>query len=442
MTVNTNRRTFIGGAAALAVSPNTAKASSRAMAGAFPRGFLWGAATAGHQIEGNNVNSDSWVMETIKPSLFREPSLDAANSFELWPADLDLVKSLGLNTYRFSIEWSRIEPLQGEFSTAMLDHYKAVIEGCRRRGLVPMVTFNHFTTPKWFAGLGGWSNPKSPELFARFCERATRHLGTQIGWATTLNEPNLALQLWTTMPEVMQQLNPVFEPLKAAAARSIGSERFEMSNLMMLETAKQVLPNMIAGHKAGRDAIKSVRPELKVGVSLAIADEQVGNSTARRDQVRSEAYGAWLEAVRGDDFVGVQNYARNVWNAEGKSAAPAGAKRNYSGEEVFPASLAGAVRYAYQASGCPVIVTEHGVGADDDTIRAALIPAALSEMKLAMDEGVPVLGYMHWSLIDNFEWIFGYGPKFGLATVDRKTFKRTPKPSAYVLGRIAKRNAV
>lgn len=442
MTINTNRRTFIGGAAALAVSPITAKASSRAKAGAFSRGFLWGAATAGHQIEGNNVNSDSWVMETIKPSLFREPSLDAANSFELWPADLDLVKSLGLNTYRFSIEWSRIEPLEGEFSTAMLDHYKAVIEGCRRRGLIPMVTFNHFTTPKWFAGLGGWTNPKSPELFARFCERATRHLGAQIGWATTLNEPNLALQLWTTMPEVMQQLNPVFGPLKAAAARSIGSERFEMSNLMMLETAKQVLPNMIAGHKAGRDAIKSVRPELKVGVSLAIADEQVGNSAARRDQVRSEAYGAWLEAVRGDDFVGVQNYARNVWNAEGKSAAPAAAKRNYSGEEVFPASLAGAVRYAHQASGCPVIVTEHGVGTDDDTIRAALIPTALSELKLAMDEGVPVLGYMHWSLIDNFEWIFGYGPKFGLATVDRKTFKRTPKPSAFVLGRIAKRNAV
>lgn len=442
MDITTNRRTFIGGAAALAAAPMTARAAGGTKPGKFPRGFLWGAATAGHQIEGNNVNSDSWVMETITPSLFKEPSLDAANSLELWPVDLDLVNSLGLNTYRFSLEWSRIEPLQGEFSVAMLDHYKAVIEGCRQRGLVPMVTFNHFTTPKWFAGLGGWTNPGSAELFARFCERATRHLGAGIGWATTLNEPNLALQLWATMPGLMAQLNPVLGPLKAAGAKAIGAERFELSNLMALETARQALPNMIAGHKAGREAIKAVRPDLPVGVSLAIADEQVGNSSAKRDQVRAEAYAPWLEAIKGDDFVGVQNYARNVWNTDGKAKAPTDAKRNYSGEEVYPASLAGAVRYAHQVSGCPVIVTEHGVGTSDDTIRAELIPAALRELKLAMDDGVPVRGYMHWSLIDNFEWIFGYGPKFGLCSVDRTTFKRAPKPSAFVLGAIARRNKV
>ncbi len=441
-TMELGRRSFLSAATSLAAVPAVAIAAKGSGVASFPKGFLWGAATAAHQIEGNNVNSDSWVVEHLKPTMFRESSGDAANSLDLWPADLDLVKSLGLNTYRFSLEWARIEPAQGEFSLAMLDHYKAVIEGCRNRGLVPMVTFNHFTTPAWFAGLGGWSNPKSPDLFARFCERAARHLGAQIGYATTLNEPNLALMLWATMPEVIGRLDPIFAPLMAAAAKSIGTDRFEMSNLMPLETAMRTLPNMIAGHKAGRLAIKSARPDLPVGVSLAIADEQVGDSATKRDQVRADSYGAWLDAVRGDDFLGVQNYARNLWNATGKAPAPVNSVRNQNGEEVFAPSLAGVVRYAHQASGCKIIVTEHGVATTDDKIRADLIPAALKELKVAIDDGVPVMGYMHWSLIDNFEWIFGYGPKFGLATVDRETFKRTPKPSAFVLGRIAKRNAL
>ncbi len=437
------RRSLIGAAASLAALPALAKPAARKSVGkAFPKGFLWGAATAAHQVEGNNTNSDTWVLEQVKPTIFSEPSGDAANSFELWPTDLNLVKSLGLNTYRFSLEWARIEPAQGQFSIAMLDHYKAMIAGCRARGLTPMVTYNHFTVPKWFAAQGAWSNPEAPELFARFCERATRHLGAEIGYATTLNEPNLALQLWATLPELMAPITVLLPPMLAAAAKAVGSDRFEASNLMLRETSQTTLPNMIAGHKAARAAIKSVRPDLPVGVSLAIADEQVGDSATKRDQIRAEAYEAWLEAAKGDDFIGVQNYARNVWDAAGKRPVAAGVKKNALGDEVYPASLAGAVRYAHQASGCPVMVTEHGVGSADDTIRAELIPAALTELKAAIDDGVPVLGYMHWSLIDNFEWIFGYGPKFGLCTLDRTTFKRTPKPSALVLSTIAKRNAV
>ncbi|MDB5672709.1 MAG: glycoside hydrolase family 1 protein, partial [Alphaproteobacteria bacterium] len=138
----------------------------------------------------------------------------------------------------------------------------------------------------------------------------------------------------------------------------------------------------------------------------------------------------------------VQNYERNLWDAKGKLPAPPGSKVNYSGSEVYAPSLAGAVRYAYEATGVPIIVTEHGVGTDDDTIRAALIPAALAELKKAMDEGVPVKGYVHWSLADNFEWIFGYKVHFGLHSVDRTTFQRTAKPSAAVFAAIARRNAL
>lgn len=158
--------------------------------------------------------------------------------------------------------------------------------------------------------------------------------------------------------------------------------------------------------------------------------------------MRAKLYRPWLEAARGNDFVGVQSYARALWTDRGQLPAPPGAELNDMGSEIYPPSLAGAVRYAHEVSGVPVIVTEHSVNATDDRIRARLIPAALRELRKAMIDGVPVKGYMHWSLIDNYEWVFGYKPKFGLHSLDRTTFVRTAKPSAAVLGAIARQNAV
>jgi len=434
-----DRRNFIAASAALVGAPALAKAASIASGRAFPKDFLWGVATAGHQVEGNNINSDCWVMENVKPTVFAEPSRDAANSFALWQTDLDLAKGLGLNTYRFSLEWARIEPEQGLFSAAMLDHYKAIIEGCRARGLTPMVTFNHYTAPRWFAAAGGWTNSESPTLFARFCDRATRHLGAQIGYATTLNEPNIVSLLRVVLPA------QIFEAQRAmlqAAARATASQKFVGGNAVNPEDIDAVTANLVAGHKAGRAAIKMVRPDLPVGVSLAMFDDQATGPHSIRDAMRAKLYQPWLEVVRGDDFLGVQNYERQVWNSEGKVPAPAGVEVNYMGSEVYPPSLAGAVRYAYQATKVPIIVSEHGVGTTDDQVRARLIPAALAELKTAMEEGVPVKGYCHWSLIDNFEWIFGYKVKFGLHSFDPVTFVRTAKPSAAIYGAIARRNAL
>lgn len=437
-----DRRTLMGSAVALAAAPALA-AKDKAPDPRFPQGFLWGAATAGHQVEGNNINSDCWALENVKPTVFVERSGDAANSFELWPVDLDLVKNLGLNTYRFSLEWARIEPEEGLFSVAMLDHYKAIIEGCRARGILPMVTFNHFTTPRWFAAAGGWTSPRSVDLFRRYCDRAARHLAAGIGYATTLNEPNLAGILPAVLPAALaEKLIARERAMSEAAARAYGGTRFLSGNALSSDNPDAVQANLIAGHKAGREAIKAVRPELPVGVSLAMLDDQAAGKNSIRDAMRAKLYGRWLEAARSDDFVGVQNYERSVWNDKGRLPPPAGAELNYAGAEVYPPSLAGAVRYAYSQTHVPIIVTEHGVGTDNDGIRARLIPAALAELKKAMDEGVPVKGYMHWSLIDNFEWIFGYAPKFGLHSLDRTTFARTAKPSAAIYGAIARRNSL
>ena len=224
-----DRRTLVVGGSSVLAQLALARRASALGTSNFPMGFLWGASTAGHQIEGNNVNADLWPLENVQPTIFAEPSGDAVNSLELWPKDLDLVKGIGLNSFRFSLEWARIEPEQGRFSLAMLDHYKAIIDGCRARSVTPVVTFNHFTTPRWFAARGGWTAADAPSLFARFCERAARHLAAGIGYATTLNEPNGVIVAKLVMPPQMVSLS---RAMLAAAAKAAGvstAEQFQAS---------------------------------------------------------------------------------------------------------------------------------------------------------------------------------------------------------------------
>ncbi len=421
-------------AAAWSAAPSIAHATQPRF---FPTGFLWGAATAGHQIEGNDINSDFWLLENIKPTMFSEPVLDGCNSFELWAGDLDLARRIGLNTYRFSLEWSRIEPEPGLFSMAMLDHYKAIVEGCHTRGLKPVVTFSHWTMPLWFAERGNWTNPDSPALFARFCGRAARHLGDGIERALTLNEPNGLVMEKSSLPEsVMRAQATMF----AEANRVTGSTDF-VGGPAFAE-AEQMQPNLLKGHRDASSAIRAERSLLPVGFSLAIVDEQAaGEDTAMRDTARERFYGPWLNTAKQDDYIGIQNYTRRRWDAKGALSAPAGARLDQIGNEFYPASLANCARYVHKVTGRPVLVTEHGIANEDDLPRAELIPAALTHLQEAIAEGVPVLGYIHWSLLDNFEWARGYVPKYGLASVDRSTFRRTLKPSATVLGEIAKRNS-
>jgi len=179
-----------------------------------------------------------------------------------------------------------------------------------------------------------------------------------------------------------------------------------------------------------------------VGLSLAIVDDQVvGDDPSVRDRKRAEVYGMWLDLARDDDFVGVQNYERARYSGSGPVPPPQGAVLNQLGSsDIYPLSLAGAVRYAHEATGVPVFVTEHGLGHADDRLRAGLLEPALAGLLDAVEDGVPVLGYLHWSLLDNFEWVFGFDVRFGLHEVDRATFTRKPKPSAAVYSAIARAN--
>ncbi len=403
-------------------------------------GFLWGAATAGHQVEGSNVNADIWLLEQVEPTVFAEPSGDACDSLHRWREDVAIVKAMGLNCYRFSIEWSRIEPAPRQFSQAYIDHYARIVDHCRDQGLAPVVTFNHFTTPRWFAAAGGWENPESPDLFARFCEMSGRGLAGGISHALTFNEPNLALGgKWSANPPppaFMARMSACI----AAAAKASGSDRFSL--LMGDKDPRPMIPHVVEAHRRARAALRAQRSDLPVGLSLAIPDEVAVVPDSAIERKRADIYAPFFEAVADDDFVGVQTYGRDYVGRDKSVEPPADIARRENGKEWFPAAVGNVVRYVHQATGKPVLVTENGIDAEDDAERARFIPEAVASVLQARDAGVPVLGYIHWSLLDNFEWLSGYGPRYGLVAVDRQTFRRTPKPSAEVLGRIARTGRV
>jgi beta-glucosidase len=397
----------------------------------FPDGFLWGVAGAGHQVEGDNTLSDTWFAELVTPTVFAEPSGKACNSYELWREDIALAEAMGLDAYRFSVEWARVEPEEGRFDEAELGHYEAVVDECLARGLAPVVTYNHFTAPHWFAARGSWLDPAAPELFARYCTAVTERFGDRIAYAVTLNEPNLTRLLsWIDLPAFIRDAE---RATLEAATQKAGVERYRLANVMLPEEMDAFADGMTAKHVAARAAIKAVRPDLPVGLSLAVVDDVVdGDDASVRDRKRAEVYERWLELAREDDFVGVQNYERIPYDGHGAVPPPAGAEVNQMGSAIEPLSLGGAVRYAHEATGVPVLVTEHGMSTADDRQRAAFIEPSLAGLLDVVEDGVPVLGYLHWTLLDNFEWVFGYGHQLGLHEVDRQTFERTPKPSAGV----------
>ncbi|MEO7691536.1 MAG: family 1 glycosylhydrolase [Sphingomonas sp.] len=409
---------------------------------AMPAGFLWGTAISAYQSEGNNTNADAWVTENVTPTLFKERSGDACDSYHRYAEDIAIAAKLGFNCYRFGVEWARIEPSEGAFSNAELDHYARVLEACRSHGIKPVVTFNHFTVPIWFAARGGFEVPDSPDLFARYSRKVAEHLGGLMHMATTFNEANIQLLL-QVMPQMAKAL-PAVKPMIAAAAKATGAPKF--SRLAYAAPAI-VTPLMQEAHRKAFAAIKAARPDLPVGLTLTTQDVQaVGQPVAAHSlaaSVRDRLYGDWVGVARSHaDFIGVQTYTRILADGTGPVAPPNGAEMTVAGYEYYPQALANTIRWAHAAIGKPIHVTENGIATHDDARRIAFIDEALAGVKDCIDEGIAVHSYMYWSLLDNFEWTSGYGVPFGLVAVDRQTFKRTLKPSALHLGRIARANRI
>jgi len=389
------------------------------MTNGFPDGFTWGTATAAHQIEGGNWNNDWWMWEHNPASPCTEPSGDCTDSYHRYREDHQIIEDLGLDSYRFSLEWSRIEPEEGMWSTAALDHYARVCDDLRERDITPVVTFHHFTTPRWVAHHGGWEDPDTAGRFARFCERAATHLGDRIGVACTINEPN--------MVATGGYLSGEFPPGRQDAA-----------------LRRAVNDVFCHAHRQAYEAIKAVRADLPTGLTLAMqSPHPVDGGEERAARIMRNLEDVYLDAVRGDDFLGVQTYSRMRIGPDGDVGPEPGVRRTLMGYEFYPEALEETIRRAWaHTDGVPIIVTENGIGTDKDEERIEYVERALRGVLRAIADGIDVRGYTYWSLLDNFEWARGYGPTFGLVAVDRTTFVRTPKPSAEWYGTVARANAL
>lgn len=391
----------------------------------FPEGFTWGTATAAHQVEGGNWNNDWWMWEHAPGTPCKEPSGDACDHYHRYPDDIALLAGLGFDNYRFSVEWSRIEPEPGEFSTAALDHYLRMVRSCRDHGIAPVITLHHFTTPRWVAQTGGWTEPETAQLFGRFVERVVGHLGDEVARWCTLNEPNIVAMLG--------YLAGYFPP--GLVDRNLRHQANEV---------------FVQAHVAAREAVKagSTAP---VGLTLALSEiavvgeteEELAEAQARADRMAKGYETPFFEVATGDDYVGVQTYSRDRIGPKGILGPEEGLRRTIMGYEFRPEALEATIRRTWdKTQHTPILVTENGIATQDDAERIEFVHGALQGVLRCLADGISIQGYTYWSLLDNFEWALGYEPTFGLIGVDRDTQERTVKDSARWLGRVARANAL
>jgi beta-glucosidase len=398
----------------------------------FPDGFLFGAAISAHQTEGGNTNSDWWWWEHAESTPCREPSGDACDFYHRYREDIALVAALGLNCLRFSVEWARVEPAEGEFSRAALDHYRRVCDACAENRIAAIVTFHHFTVPMWLHEKGGFACPDFPRLFERYCSRVAEALGDRMTCASTLNEPQgLGISGW------LLGVNP--------------PGRSDDWN-----GARRAAENLLEAHRRAAPEIRS-RAGVPVGVTLALPELQYEDGAQPGTtslELESRVSDEFFEVARRDDFIGVQAYTRFRFGPEGPRSPGSDwsdtsrelvetETTTQMGYEVYPQALGAAIRRAARSCpGVPVLVTENGIATADDGKRVTFMDAALREVLACLGDGIDVRSYMHWSLLDNFEWSLGFAPTFGLVAVDRQTLARHPKPSASWLGDVARARAL
>ncbi len=423
----------------------------------FPNDFLIGAATAAHQVEGNNIHSDYWAQEHMPHTSFAEPSGLACDHYNRYEEDIKLLAEAGLNAYRFSIEWARIEPEEGKFDETEIEHYRKVIACCRAHGVEPIVTLHHFTSPVWLIRKGGWEAESTVEDFRRYAAYVTEQLGSEINYICTINEANMGLQLAAISRRfmlMMQQAAQARDAKKEEGKVQVGmnfEKMMENRKFAAMENAQvfgtpqpQTFVSsrttegdalIFRAHQAAKAAIKALYPNIKVGITLSMHDLQaLPGGEGFAEAAWEEEFRHYLPYIQDDDFLGAQNYTRTQYGPEGQLPCPAGAELTQMDYEFYPEALEHVIRKVHEDFKGDLIVTENGVAVSDDSRRVEFIRRALQGVSNCVNDGIPVKGYCYWSLMDNFEWQKGYSMTFGLIAVDRTTMERHPKESLNVLG--------
>lgn len=424
----------------------------------FSEDFMLGAATAAHQVEGNNIHSDYWIQEHLEHSIFNEPSGMAVDHYNRYEEDIKYLAEAGLNTYRFSIEWARIQPQEDAWEEKEVEHYRKVLKCCRKNGVRPIVTLHHFSSPAWLITKGGWENPAVVEYFEAYCRRIVTELSEDLEYICTINEANMRLQLAALIKDMTKRM----AASPQAAANENDESRVQVGvnlaqeNMMKnaMESAKafgvdnpekvatfvsQCTPQgdllVMKAHQAAKAAIKEVNPKIQVGLTLSLHDMQPYPGGERfADEDWKDEFLHYLPYIQEDDFIGVQCYTRKRYDSNGVAQPTEGMRRTQSGYEDYPMAIANVVRRVAEKYNGVIIVTENGISTDDDNRRCEFIKEACGGIMDCIDDGINVRGYMYWSLIDNFEWQKGFAQRFGLIAVDRSTMERTLKESLGVIG--------
>lgn len=423
----------------------------------FPKNFMIGAATAAHQVEGNNVNSDFWTMEQLPGTMYKEPSLNAVDHYHKFKEDIQLLVDAGLNTYRFSIEWARIEPSKGNFDKNEIEHYRQVLEFCHQNNVTPIVTLHHFSSPKWIISEGGWESESTIEYFGNYCRYVVSELGDLIPYICTINEANMGKQISKIMKRVMgnqsnsgkdnngniqvglnfdmkAQMEKYFQAL--GEAFGIDPRNVQTFHSPRTENGERIIMKC---HEKARSVIKEMNPNIQVGITLSLYDHQaLPGGEKFVDQEQHEDFLNYLPYLQEDDFLGVQNYSRKIHGPDGVVNPDETTRLTKMGYEYYPEALGNVIRFVAKHWKKPIIVTENGVSTDNDEERVEFIKRALTGVHQCLEEGIQVIGYIYWSLLDNFEWQLGYDQTFGLIAVDRTTQTRYPKESLSFLGDIKK----
>ena len=422
----------------------------------FPENFLIGAATAAHQVEGNNAHSDCWALENIKHTDYLEKSGLAVDHYNRFEEDICLLAQAGLNAYRFTIEWARIESEEGKFDEKEIEHYRNVIRACKKNNVEPMVTLHHFSSPVWLIRKGGWEATTTPDDFARYVEYVISKLGSELTYVCTINEANMGLQIAAIAKRYMKEM---LRGGKKKKQNTDGQVQMGMNLETMLKNmalAKKeklevvgtkdpkVFQSMrtangdlliMKAHTKARDVIRRLAPHIKVGLTLSLHDVQpFAGGEKQAQKIWAEEFTHYLPYINDDDFLGVQNYTRTLVAKSGDIGVPEGAQTTQMSYEFYPEALGHVLERVAKDFKHDLIVTENGIATNDDTERCEFIRRAMRSVDECLKKGLPVKGYFHWSLMDNFEWQKGFYMHFGLIAVDRKDMSRHPKESLSLLG--------
>jgi beta-glucosidase len=419
--------------------------------------FLWGAATSSHQIEGGNLNNDWWQWEKDGQIERKEQSGLATDHWNRFREDLKIAQDLKLNSYRFSVEWSRFEPQEGVWDENAILWYRELLRECEGRGLLPMLTLHHFTIPKWVADKGGVAWEGFAPKFLEFTKRVVSSLGSRV-------------PLWCT----------VNEPMGLAIGKYLGG--FMPPATYNPELVSQANRNLFHAHVLAYDAIhqgvtQREGPWKDVPLAVGFAHNMIDFLPARSWHpmerwmtllCRNFYNRSWLDAVTGQkqhfgitgllpnppqlgialgrktvDFIGINYYMKVYLRWRFKSNQPATSevlplalqfseptdKVSELGWAVYPAGLGRMIRFV-KTFGLPIYITENGIADAHDKMRSSYLVSHLREVAKSIRDGADVRGYFHWSLIDNFEWIKGFEPRFGLVEINYENFQRLPRPSA------------